>query len=62
MRAALMGDANIVERLLRAGANANARDKHGMNALRHAEIGASINKTHEHKQIVELLLGFGAVP
>jgi ankyrin repeat protein len=59
MRAAFMGDAKIVERLLRAEANANAVDKFGMTPLKHAKVGASV-KQAEHQDIVELLLGFGA--
>jgi hypothetical protein len=59
MRACLIGDAKIVERLLRAGADANATDKSGMTPLKHAAVGKGI-KARDHDEIVELLRGYGA--
>jgi ankyrin repeat protein len=60
MSAVSMGDAKIVERLLRAGANPNARDKFGRTPLSiaHSRWHGMLD---EHPEIVELLLAGGAV-
>lgn len=63
--AAFMGDARIVERLLRAGANPNARTQRGLTPIFYAKWGGELKlrfMLDQHQEIVELLLAFGAVP
>lgn len=65
MKSAFMGDAKIVERLLRGGANPNARTERGLTPLYFAKFGADLklrSMLDQHQEVFELLLTFGAVP
>jgi uncharacterized protein len=52
-RAVTDGDAEAVRRLLRSGANVNARNRRGQTAL-------MLAAHHGHREIVDLLVGAGA--
>src|SRR5262245_2067954 len=52
-RAVTNGDVEAVQRLLRSGANVNARDRHGQTAL-------MLAAHHGHHEVVDLLVGAGA--